>query len=139
MWGWWTRLLLLLLTAGGAATTCLMIQVTWCILFYPSPPTQDPNIANLHICHFFSSRSAFTPLPPVSSTLCFLSLALQQSPWNCAYIRAEIRFWFLVSAALFFYSFPPYSECSLSFQPFISLLNLAACFISFFKMSSSHR
>jgi len=46
------------------------------------------------------------PLLPVSSTLCFLSLALQQSPTNSAYIRAEIRFWFSVSAALFLFSFP---------------------------------
>jgi hypothetical protein len=82
------------------------------------------------------------PLPPVSSTLCFLSLALQQSPRNCAYIRVEIRFWFLVSAAMFFFSFsspPTQNALSLSFQPFIPLLNLATSFIFFFKMPSSRR
>jgi len=63
------------------------------------------------------------PLPPVSSTLCFLSLALQQSPRNCAYIRAEIRFWFLVSAALFlFFPFlPPPTQNALSLSNLLSL------------------
>jgi hypothetical protein len=64
MGGWWARLLLLLLllqTVDGAATTCLMIQVTWRILFRPFPLSRDPTTPNLHICHFPSALSSDTP------------------------------------------------------------------------------